>query len=105
MMDSSFDQHVELIRFAFPKYNISASYYEADKKFRKKELGYQSIHACKYDCALFWKDNDSMQNYEICNESILMDATTKVKKVSQKSVEVLLFDSQASMNVYLQIHS
>ncbi|XP_052627045.1 uncharacterized protein LOC128133587 [Lactuca sativa] len=82
--NSSFDQLVELLRVAFPKSKIPASHYEAKKKLRKIGLGHQSIHACKNDCALFWKENGSMKNCLICKESRWVDTTTKGKKVPQK---------------------
>ncbi|XP_023766938.1 uncharacterized protein LOC111915514 [Lactuca sativa] len=82
--NSSFDQLVELLRAAFPKSKILASHYEAKTKLRKIGLGYQSIDACKNDCALFWKENGSMQNFPICKESRWVDTTTKGKKVPQK---------------------
>ncbi|XP_023772644.2 uncharacterized protein LOC111921298 [Lactuca sativa] len=82
--NSSFDQLVELLRAAFLKSKIPASHYEAKKKLRKIGLGYQSIHTCKNDCALFWKENGSMQNCPICKESRWVDTTTKGKKVPQK---------------------
>ncbi|XP_023760659.2 uncharacterized protein LOC111909103 [Lactuca sativa] len=82
--NSSFDKLLELLRVAFPKSKIPTSHYEAKKKLRKIGLGYESIHACKYDCALFWKENDSMQNFPICNESRWVDTTTKGKRVPQK---------------------
>ncbi|XP_023744591.1 uncharacterized protein LOC111892768 [Lactuca sativa] len=82
--NSSFDQLVELLRASFPKSKIPASHYEAKKKLRKIGLGYQSIHACKNDCPLFWKENGSMQNCPICKQSRWVDTTTKGKKVPPK---------------------
>ncbi|XP_028062232.1 uncharacterized protein LOC114265612 [Camellia sinensis] len=43
--------------------------YEAKKFLRDLSLGYVSIHACKYDCALFWKENANLENCLICQES------------------------------------
>ncbi|KAD2805775.1 hypothetical protein E3N88_39152 [Mikania micrantha] len=83
--DSSFDQLLEFLRVSFPKENkIPASYYEAKKKLRNIGLGYQSIHACINDCALFWKENSLMQNCHVCNESRCVDKNIKGKKVAQK---------------------
>ena len=83
--DSSFDQLLEFLRVAFPKENkIPTSHYEAKKKLRKIGLGYQSIHACINDCALFWKENESMQNCPVCKESRWVDKNTKGKKVPKK---------------------
>ncbi|KAJ0538371.1 putative Transposase-associated domain-containing protein [Helianthus annuus] len=85
MTNSSFDQLLEHLRNSLPKPNkIPAKYYEAKKKLRKIGLGYKSIHACKYDCALFWKENASMENCPVCNESRWVDKSTKGKKVPQK---------------------
>jgi hypothetical protein len=83
--NSSFDQLLEFLRVAFPKENqIPASHYEAKKKLRKLGLGYQSIHACINDCALFWKENECMQNCPVCKESRWVNKNTKGKKVPQK---------------------
>ncbi|KAL3629961.1 hypothetical protein CASFOL_026273 [Castilleja foliolosa] len=32
-------------------------------------LGYECIHACKYDCALFWKENEKLETCPICQTS------------------------------------
>ncbi|KAI3699037.1 hypothetical protein L2E82_43030 [Cichorium intybus] len=83
--DSSFDQLLEFLRVVFPKENkIPTSHYEAKKKLRKIGLGYQSIHACVNDCALYWKENASLQNCPVCKESRWVDKHTKGKKVPQK---------------------
>ncbi|KAI3793976.1 hypothetical protein L1987_36600 [Smallanthus sonchifolius] len=83
--NSSFDQLLELLQIAMPKENhVSGSHYEAKKKLRKIGLGYQSIHAYINDCALFWKENESMQNCLVCDESRWVDKNTKGKKVPHK---------------------
>ena len=53
---TSFNQLLELVRVTYPKSKIPASHYEAKKKLRKIGFGYQSIHVCKNDCDLFWKE-------------------------------------------------
>ncbi|KAL6331580.1 hypothetical protein AAG906_011520 [Vitis piasezkii] len=45
--------------------NIPKSHYDAKKMLRDFGLGYDSIHACKYDCALFWKENEIYKNGKI----------------------------------------
>ncbi|XP_031261195.1 uncharacterized protein LOC116119394 [Pistacia vera] len=32
-------------------------------------LGCEKIRACKYDCALFWKENEKLENFPVCDES------------------------------------
>ncbi|XP_076938814.1 uncharacterized protein LOC143607153 [Bidens hawaiensis] len=83
--DGSLDQLLELLRAAFHKGNqIPASHYEAKKKLSKIGLGYEKIHACTNDCALFWKENAKMENCPVCNESRWVDKNTKGKKIAQK---------------------
>ena len=67
--NKSFDMLLELLLDAFPDgANIPKSHYDAKKMLRDCSLGYDSIHACKYDCALFWKENGTFHNCPMCNE-------------------------------------
>lgn len=43
-----------LLKEAFPTNTIPTSYYKSTKILRDLGLNYVSIHACKYDCSLFW---------------------------------------------------
>ena len=52
--NKSFDMLLELLKSAFSTdASIPSSYYEAKKKLRDLGLGYDLIHACKYDCILY----------------------------------------------------
>lgn len=53
LTNKAFDMLVELLKAAFPTARVPKSYYEAKKMLRDLGLGYESIHVCKYDCALF----------------------------------------------------
>jgi len=48
---------------------LPKNFYEA--KQLRKGLGfeYKSIHACKNDCVLFWKENEEKQACPVCGES------------------------------------
>ncbi|XP_052622477.1 uncharacterized protein LOC128127815 [Lactuca sativa] len=86
--DSSFDQLLKLLQLAFPKGNkVPLSYYLAKKKLQSIGLGYESIHVCKNDCCLFWKEHDSLQVCPICKESRWIDKNTKGKKVPHKVLQ------------------
>ena len=52
--NKSFDMMLEIIKCVFPMCgtNISSSFYEAKRKLRELDLGYENIHDCKYDCVL-----------------------------------------------------
>ena len=55
----SFDMLLELLSKAFPKgTNLSSCSYNAKKMLRDLGLRYEKNHACKFDCALFWKENE-----------------------------------------------
>lgn len=83
--DTSFDQLLELLKSAFPKDNkVPSSHYEAKKMMKKIGLGYESIHACKNDCCLFWKENSDLQSCPTCGESRWKDKDTTGKKVANK---------------------
>ena len=45
------------------------SHYDARRKLRAIGLGYESIHICKYDCALFWKKNALAEVCPVCKTS------------------------------------
>ncbi|KAA0036797.1 acidic leucine-rich nuclear phosphoprotein 32 family member A-like [Cucumis melo var. makuwa] len=48
---------------------IPSSFYEAKRKLRDLGLGYETIHACKYDCVLYWKEFADLQHCPTCGEA------------------------------------
>ncbi|XP_062114775.1 uncharacterized protein LOC133826204 [Humulus lupulus] len=65
--NKSFDLLLDLLSKAFPKDNKSLrSYYDAKKMLHDLGLGYETIHVCEYDCALFWKENKNAGRCPIC---------------------------------------
>ncbi|XP_071687964.1 uncharacterized protein [Rutidosis leptorrhynchoides] len=82
--NTSFDKLVTLLKTAFPDASIPSSYYEARKTMRTIGLGYESIHVCKYDCCLFWKEHANDENCHVCGESRWKDKNTTGKKVPHK---------------------
>ncbi|CAH9109850.1 unnamed protein product [Cuscuta europaea] len=64
------DSVVKLLKDVLPDGNkLPTSHYESKKKLSKLGLGYEKIHVCKNDCALFWKSNADLQTCPICNTS------------------------------------
>ncbi|KAK9943496.1 hypothetical protein M0R45_009103 [Rubus argutus] len=63
---------------------VPESHYKAKKMLRELGLGYESIHACKNDCALFWKENEKLDKCPECNELRYKSNDGKRKKVPQK---------------------
>ena len=67
--NKSFDMLLELLLDAFPNgTSIPKSHYDMKKMMRDFGLGYDSIHACKCGCALFWKENENLHNCPVCGE-------------------------------------
>jgi len=67
--NKSFDELLKLLKLAFPKIDLVESHYEAKKLMMKMGLGYRSIHVCKNDYALFWKENSLKETCLACSES------------------------------------
>ena len=83
--DKSFDMLLQLLIDAFPEGSIiPKTYYDAKKMLRELGLGYNSIHACKYDCVLFWKENETLDKCPVCDEPRYKLCHGKGKKVPQK---------------------
>ncbi|KAA0067295.1 Transposon, En/Spm-like protein [Cucumis melo var. makuwa] len=83
--DKSFDMLLELLNEAFPNgVKLPVSYYEAKKRLRDLGMGYESIHVCKFDCALFWKDYASLDKCPHCGESRYRLNDRKGKQISHK---------------------
>ncbi|XP_021979379.1 uncharacterized protein LOC110875489 [Helianthus annuus] len=79
------DRILSLLQDSMPEGNkIPLSYYVAKKTFKKIGLAYEMIDVCTNDCALFWKENESLQNCPVCNESRWVDKDTKGTKVARK---------------------
>ena len=68
--DKSFDMLLQFLIDAFLEgSNIPKTYYDAKKMLRELGLGYNSIHACKYDCTLVWNENETLNKCPVCDES------------------------------------
>lgn len=53
LSDNSFDMLLDLMKKVFPFATLPNSHYEAKSKLSDIGLGYELIHVCQYDCALF----------------------------------------------------
>ena len=83
--NKSFDMLMEVLVDLLPAGNlVPKSIYEAKKLLRELGLGYETIHACQHDCALFWKENASLDNCPICGESRYKPNFGNGKKIPQK---------------------
>ena len=61
MSNIAMDMMLQLLNEAFKMAILPKNHYEAKKYLCSLRLGYESIHACENDCALFLKENEDMQ--------------------------------------------
>ncbi|XP_060962041.1 uncharacterized protein LOC133032191 [Cannabis sativa] len=86
--NKSFDLLLDLLWKAFPKDNkIPRSYYEAKKMLRDLGLRYETIHVCKDNCALFWKENENAERCPVCDHERYKFQGTKGKKIPYKKMQ------------------
>ncbi|XP_028117214.1 uncharacterized protein LOC114314886 [Camellia sinensis] len=61
--------HVKVFKDILPKCDqtIPWTLYDAKKFLRDLDLGYETIHSCKNDCALFWKESANLEKCPTCD--------------------------------------
>ncbi|XP_012840363.1 PREDICTED: uncharacterized protein LOC105960705 [Erythranthe guttata] len=83
--NKSFDMMLTLLKKALPHgETLPKSYYDAKKILNDLGLGYTAIHACKYDCALFWKEYENYQECPVCGTSRWKVSNAKRKQIPHK---------------------
>lgn len=60
------------------------SNYDTKNKFKDLGLGYELIHACKYDCALFYKEHQNANKCPVCDEPKFKYDDKKRKNIPHK---------------------
>ncbi|XP_026452340.1 uncharacterized protein LOC113352780 [Papaver somniferum] len=106
MNNKSFQMILDLIKAALPEgETLPNTYYEAKKLLRNLGLGYTVIHACRYDCVLFWKENENLVKCPNCDEPRYKVVEEKGKKIPQKLDEKHKWFAKDSRNVRLGIAS
>ena len=83
--NKSFDMLLDLLKQVLPNCgSLPKSSYEARKMLNDLGLGYISIHACKYDCALSWKEFAHYEQCPTCGTSRWKINDGKGKKIPHK---------------------
>lgn len=77
MTNRGFDLLLEVLRAALPKVKFPKSYADAKSVLSEVGLGYQTIHVCKYDCALYWGDHEKNTHCPVCGVSRWKDPDGK----------------------------
>ncbi|KAF7152175.1 hypothetical protein RHSIM_Rhsim01G0051800 [Rhododendron simsii] len=91
MPNDTFNIMMNIIKGMRPDYDeaIPWNTYEAKKFLRDLGLGYVPIHACINDCALFWKENENLENCPKCNEPRYKVNDGTGKKIPHKILRYL----------------
>ncbi|KAM1523267.1 hypothetical protein ACFX10_013309 [Malus domestica] len=86
MTDRAVDKMLVMMKKMCPQLNhVPKSFYECKKILRCLGLGYENIHACYYDCALFYKEHEKKDRCPVCNEPrYKASACEQRKKVPRK---------------------
>ncbi|KAG8383125.1 hypothetical protein BUALT_Bualt05G0152200 [Buddleja alternifolia] len=75
---------LKLLKKALPNgETLPKSYYDAKKVLNDLGLGYIAIRACKYDCAIFWKEYENFEECPVCGTS-RWKVNNKGKKIPHK---------------------
>ncbi|KAJ0095325.1 hypothetical protein Patl1_16716 [Pistacia atlantica] len=68
--NKSIDMLLTLLNEVLPKVSsLPKNTYGVKRILQDLGLGCEKIHACKYDYALFWKENKKLENCPVCDES------------------------------------
>ncbi|KAF5442715.1 hypothetical protein F2P56_035342 [Juglans regia] len=80
----SFDMVIKLLQAAFPNALFPDSYNDVRRLQRGLGFSYKKIHVCPNDCALFWKENASLNECPKCNASRWTVCTSKQRRIPQR---------------------
>ncbi|KAL6561779.1 hypothetical protein OROMI_017380 [Orobanche minor] len=79
------DMMLSLMKSTFPDgETLPSTCYGAKKYLRDLGLGYECIHACKYDCVLFWNENKKLEACPTCGTSRWKVNSGTGKKIPHK---------------------
>ncbi|CAL5428865.1 unnamed protein product [Camellia sinensis] len=67
--NKSFDMVMQVFKDILPECDPTVPWtlYDAKKFLRDLDLGYETIHSCKNDCALFWKESANLEKCPTCD--------------------------------------
>ena len=69
MTNRAFNLMCDVLKEALPDVDFPRSYRDAKSSLSEVGLGYQTIHVCKYDCALFWEEHKDKTHCPECGLS------------------------------------
>ncbi|XP_068328202.1 uncharacterized protein [Pyrus communis] len=89
MTNRAVDKMLVMMKKMCPQPNhVPKSFYECKKILRCLGLGYENIHACYYDYAMFYKEHEKKDRCPVCNEPrYKASACEQRKKVSRKVLQ------------------
>ncbi|KAM1948029.1 hypothetical protein ACFX15_008273 [Malus domestica] len=106
MSNTCYDYFMALFKRMLPKDNVlPPSHYEADKILKDLGLGCEKIHACKYDCVLFYKENKALDQCPVCNEPRYHKSSPdKKRKIPRKVLRYFPLKPRLQ-RLYMSVHT
>ncbi|CAM8951129.1 unnamed protein product [Rhodiola kirilowii] len=87
MSDKSFNKYLHITKAILPRdNNYPSSYKEVKILLKNMGLGYETIHACKYGCILYYKENKDLLSCPVCGEARYAERGSK-SRVPKKTVK------------------
>ncbi|CAH9081953.1 unnamed protein product [Cuscuta epithymum] len=104
MTNKCFDELMDILKRMLPVGNkLPASHRHAQKIMKDLGLGYVKIHACKYDCALFYKENEDLDECPVCKEP-RFELNTNEKKIPKKVLRYFPLKPRLQ-RLYMSMHT
>ena len=89
--NKSFDMLLQLLHDVIPNgESLPKTYYDANKYLRGLGMGYHNIHACKYDCCLFWGSNKHLTYCPTCGTFRYKTSSGSKKSIPRKVLRYFL---------------
>ncbi|CAH9124429.1 unnamed protein product [Cuscuta epithymum] len=84
MTNKCFDELMGILKRMLPLGNkLPTSHRHAQKVLKNIGLGYVKIHSCPYDCVLFYKENEKLDECPVCKEP-RYELNSNGKKIPKK---------------------
>ncbi|KAM1282021.1 hypothetical protein ACFX2H_022433 [Malus domestica] len=87
MTNKAIDKMLAMMKKMCPQpNNVPNSFRECKKILKSLGLGCENIHACYYDCALFYKEHEKKDRCPVCNEPRYKDSHYEQRKKVPRKV-------------------
>ncbi|CAM8943084.1 unnamed protein product [Rhodiola kirilowii] len=91
MSDKSFNKYLHITKAILPHdNNYPYSYKEVKILLKNMGLGYETIHACKYGCILYYKENKNLLSLPRSGEARYAERGSKSRVLQRRRLSTSL---------------